>query len=250
MTTLNIHEIISMSASRLSLEGDIFYTDLSMWEGIGNSGFGQLESLKKYYGTHWYKFFRFLKARRKKNIRGIEIESNRYVKFFFEEEQSNIAYSDWGRIFINYRHQLCCGNVISDIPNGSGLSAGYFDKVFMYFGSCYSYGESLLILRPLKDEYYRLNDYECLGNKYVVEQELSLTDATAITFLIKEMSTEARDSFLHCKKNNSIRDSYGQIDTTVSKMKELDAERYADAIHYLEELMITQNASKKESSTI
>ena len=240
LTIANIQEIIMVSAMNFSLEGQLFYNSLSEWEGIGNSGFGKLDTLKRHYSTKRFRFVKFLEEHRKNFVQGTAIENARFVKFFFDEEPANIEYSDWGRTYINYRQQLANGSVISDIQSGSGLSAGYLDKVFMYFGSCHAYGERLFVLRPIKSEHYRLNDYECLGDKFAVERELTLTDADSIRFLLSQMSDEAKESFFRCDRGHSIKHSYGQIDSTINQMKDLAPDRYADAIRFLEELYTLQ----------
>lgn len=242
LTAPNIHEIIMISAMNFTLEGELFYQRLYEWDDTITSGFDRLESLKRYYVANQARFAKFLREHQKSAVRGMTIASKRFVKFFFDEEPSNIQYSDWGRTYINYRQQLAKGSIISDIPCGSGLSAGYLDKVFMYFGSCHSYGERLLILHPIKSEQYRLNDYECLGDKFLVEHELTLTSATSIAYLLGEMSNDARTAFLHCERGNSIQHWYGQIDSTIHQMKTIDSDRYADAIKHLEELYETKGA--------
>lgn len=237
----NIHEIIMVSAMKITLEGELFYQRLSRWDDTVNSGFEKLVTLKHYYGANPIYFAKFLSEHQKSFVSGVTIAAKRLVKFFFDEEPSNIQYSDWGRTYINYRQQLAKGCIISDIPYGSGLSAGYLDKVFMYFGSYRSYGEHLLILRPIESEQYRLNDYECLGDKYLVERELTLTSVTSIEYLLGEMSNDARTAFLRCSRGNSIQHWYGQIDSTICQMKNIDSYRYADAIKYLEELYETSD---------
>lgn len=236
LTVPNIHEIIMISAMNITLEGELFYQRLSEWDDTVTLGFDKLVTLQHYYGANRSRFAKFLSEHQKSVVRGVAIASKRFVKFFFDEEPSNIQYSDWGRTYINYNQQLAKGSIISDIPCGSGLSAGYLDKVFMYFGSCHSYGEQLLILHPIKSEQYRLNDYERLGDKFLVERELTLTSATSIAYLLGEMSNDARAAFLRCDRGNSIRHWYGQIDSTIHQMKNIDSDRYADAIKYLEEL--------------
>lgn len=242
LTTPNVHEIVMISAMNITLEGELFYQRLSEWDDTVTSGFDKLGTLKHYYGANRVRFAEFLREHQKCVVRGTTITSKRFVKFFFDEEPSNIQYSEWGRTYINYRQQLAKGSIISDIPCGSGLSAGYLDKVFMYFGSCHSYGERLLILRPIKSEQYRLNDYECLGDKFLVEHELTLTSTTSIAYLLGEMSNDAREAFLRCDRGNSIQHWYGQIDSTIHQMKNMDSDRYADAIEYLEELYETRGA--------
>lgn len=231
----NIKEILHDSLFlNCGAENDYFVKKLKSW----NKDIDLLSNYK-HYAKDEFIFVKFLEHYLKESVSGLKIHNVVYIKFYFNEMPSDLAYSSIGRTYIDYNKQLLSGEKISDSIFGSGLSAGYLDKTFMYFENYESYGEKLLVLRPILLEKYRLHDYECLGKKFIVKKVSCLDDPGTVNLIVSRMSIEAKDSFIKSNYNRyaSVNDYFGRLDKTLNIMENLGNDRYSQSIAYLRSLL-------------
>lgn len=190
--------------------------------------------LAQYYKDNDIKFIKFLRFYKKQQKLGFLLKNKIYIKYYFESQPEEVGYSAFGRAFINYNIQLKNGRLIKDNAHGSGLSAGYLDKAFMYFENYESYGEKLLLLKPLYDRFYRLHDYECLGDSFKVIGKSGLEDVSMLEKIISSMPPDGKESFFeNYRAGNNVLSYYGTCFKTIDIMRQIDESRYSKAIEFL-----------------
>jgi len=227
----NIYNIVRYSIYLPNEEGESFIQKLIKQS---NKSKGELP---EYYKNKRILFIFFLSKHLKQYVLGKQISSQSFIKFYFKSAPDDIAYSSQGRSFIDYSRQISQTGTIFDNADGSGLSAGYFDRVFLYFKNHTHYGENILVLRPIDNQKYRLDRYECLGDRFIVIKDTCLSDPNAIKYILSNMSDVAKKSFFECIPDGKIEASFGQIDSTIQIMNEIDPIKYRDSINYLSSLM-------------
>lgn len=227
----NIYDIVKLSVYLPNAEGENFIYKLNKQNDKSKT------ALPDYYKNHRILFILFLIRHLKQYVLGEQISSQLFVKFYFRSAPSDIAYSSQGRSFIDYSRQISQTGTIFDNADGSGLSAGYFDRVFLYFKNHTHYGENILVLKPIDNQKYRLDRYECLGDRFIVIKDMCLSDPNTIKYILSNMSDAAKKSFFECIPDGKIEASFGQIDSTIQIMNEIDPIKYRDSINYLSSLM-------------
>ncbi len=227
----NIYNIVRYSVYLPSAEGENFIQKLSKQNNKSKG------DLPEYYKSKRVLFILYLSNHLKQYVAGKQISRQLFIKFYFKSAPEDIAYSSQGRTFIDYSQQISQTGTIFDNADGSGLSAGYFDRVFLYFKNHTHYGENILILKPIANQKYRLDRYECLGDKFIVIKDACLSDPDFLKFILSNMSDAAKKSFFDCIPDGKIETSFGQIDSTIQMMNEIDPIKYRDSINYLSSLI-------------
>jgi len=190
--------------------------------------------LAQYYKENTTKFIKFLRFYKKQRKIGFLLKNKTYVKFYYESQPEEVGYAEFGREFINYDFQVQNSGLIRDNSYGSGLSAGYLEKAFMYFENYESYGQKLLLLKPLYNEFYRLHDYECLGDCFKVIGKSGLDDISMLEKIIGSMPPDGKEAFFESHMaGNNVLSYYGTCIKTIDAMRQIDESRYSKAIKFL-----------------
>lgn len=232
--SVNIRHLIKYSFAGGISEREHFYNTIIEYCCNHNKGnYTTYDEILCFFEKKSKEFRRFLINYKNDYILGSEIEDKTFVKFYFQDKPNYFRHEDSGRNYIDYKKQLETSCEIKDKTNNTFLSAGYFDHVFLYFQNHDDYGESIMILKPIKDGHYRLHEYECLGDKFNVINYSDFSNIDFLKYIYNHLSKNAQTNFLsnHCSDNFEY--SFGEIDKTIDIMKTIDENRYKDAIGYL-----------------